>query len=191
MQFRTATILLLCALVPSFTSCGSSTGPEGQEPDGPPWEYPDSAYKVIENLEYAYETMDLELYMSCFRYDFEFTGCVQPEPTTWGYVTEGLVHDCMFDIVYDVDLAFEGSGESPWSGDSTGESLELERIFDLNVYMDEYSGFRASGQEIFICRPDGDGTWYVWKWFDYSDTKERMTWCGIKQQFMGDRPGVR
>jgi hypothetical protein len=182
MQSSARTLLPAGVVAALLAACEPSTGPGYY---GPPWENPDSAYKVIENLEYAYDTMDLELYMSCFRDDFEFHLLeVSWPPESWGFDTEESAHQSMFGTVYDIDLAFEGGGESPWSGDSTGESWELERTFDLSVYMDEYTGFRASGQEVFICRPDGDGTWYVWEWFDLSDTKERTTWGDIKKAFL-------
>lgn len=145
-------------------------------PAGPPWQDPDSAWKVIENLELAYRTMDIELYMSCFREDFEFTyyDFTIPEPWTisWGYDTEEEIHLNMFTSVPCIDLEFSGDHQIPWTGDSTGASLQLTRTFDLKLYDDSThtSGIRATGDAIFICRDDSSGIWYVWLWYDQSDT---------------------
>jgi len=174
-------------------ACSSTTDPGLSEQEWPPWVPPDSAWKVVENLEYAYNTMDLDLYMSCFRDDFEFhlLECgwpPPPPPEPWGYSTEEAIHDSMFGYVNDIDLTFSGSAEWLWSGDSTGQSWELQRMFDLKVYYSipgsPYEGYQASGTTLFICRCDDNGDWYIWMWFDQSETKERMTWGDIKSLFL-------
>ena len=51
-------------------------------------------------------------------------------------------------------------------------SLQLDRTFDLKVYTDEAQsqGYHASGSALFICREDSTGEWYIWQWWDQSDT---------------------
>ncbi len=169
------------------------TGPDSSAPPSAPWDPVDSAWKVIENLEYAYNTMDIDLYMSCFREDFEFHlpwynphGCPAKQDSFWGYALEEQFHQNMFAVVHAIDLVIIGSQESPWTGDSTGMSLQLPRTFDLKVYLDEAhtEGLRASGSALFICRQDTtDDQWYVWQWWDLSDTKERVTWGILKTMF--------
>lgn len=171
------------------------TGPENSVPPGAPWEPVDSAWKVIDNLEYAYNTMDIGLYMSCFREDFEFHplelqypphGNFAKEDTFWGYGLEEQLHLNMFANVYLIELTIDGTQESPWPGDTTGQSYQLCRNFDLKVYYDEAQsmGCRASGSALFICRKDTqDDEWYVWHWWDLSDTKEYCTWADIKALF--------
>lgn len=175
----TAVLLSLACLI----------GPSNTTPPGPPWEPVDSAWKVIENLEYAYNTMDIDLYMSCFREDFEFH-LLEWNPTKqdsfWGYAVEEQFHQNMFAVVHSIELVISGSQESPWTGDSTGQSYQLPRTFDLKVYLDELhtEGYRASGSALFICRPDTtDDQWYVWQWWDLSDTKENVTWATLKAMF--------
>lgn len=172
-QFRIIIPLIISLVIGS----GCISGPDSPVTPAPtPWEDPDSAWKVIENLELAYITMDLELYMSCFREDFEFTyfDFTLPEPWTisWGYDTEEEKHQNMFTSVPDIDLVLTGDFQSPWTGDSTGASLQLTRTFDLKLYDDstQTSGIRATGQALFICRQDSAGIWYVWLWYDQSDT---------------------
>ena len=61
-------------------------------------------------------------------------------------------------------------------------------MFDLKIYYSipgsPYEGYQASGSALFICRPDLNDDWYIWMWFDQSETKERMTWADIKSLFL-------
>jgi hypothetical protein len=141
----------------------------------------DSAWKVLKNLEYAYVSRDLTHYTDCFRSDFEFhllevdwddydgDGYIDEY---WGQDLEEEFHQIMFSSVTAIELTLTGTQESPWSGDSTGQALQLPRTFDLKVYTDgaHTTGYRAAGSALFICRPDSTGEWYVWQWWDYSDT---------------------
>ncbi len=141
----------------------------------------DSAWKVLKNLEYAYISRDLDHYTDCFREDFEFhllevdfddydgDGILDE---FWGKSLEEEFHEVMFTQVTAIELTLTGTQESPWSGDSTGVALALPRTFDLKVYTDgaHTTGYRASGSALFICRPDTTGEWYVWQWWDQSDT---------------------
>jgi hypothetical protein len=183
---RRKTFGLVSAIVSAVlisAACTGTTGPEAITPQGPPWAPVDSAWKVIENLRYAYITMDVELYMSCFRDDFEFWSLYMQQDTCWGYEFEELCHQNMFNYAEIIELQFWGDAEYPWSGDSTGQSLALIRQFDLKVYLNPYSGYRGSGNAFFICKPDSSGEWYIWKWYDQSDTREATTWGTIKEQF--------
>lgn len=192
---RIKIIALVSAIISAIlitAACTSSDpiGPEVELPGGPPWADADSAWKVIENLRYAYITMDLELYMSCFRDDFEFWPLPVQQDTCWGYEFEEQCHQNMFDCVELIELQFWGDTEYSWTGDSTGQSLALVRQFDLKVYIDLSSGFYASGGALFICRPDSTGEWYVWKWYDqsggwhdHSEGREMNPWGVVKEVF--------
>ncbi|MCD4700528.1 MAG: hypothetical protein K8S24_01595 [Candidatus Aegiribacteria sp.] len=166
------------------------TGPDSSPPPSAPWDPVDSAWKVIENLEYAYNTMDIDLYMSCFREDFEFhllEWNSAKQDSFWGYALEEQIHLNMFASVPLIELAISGIQESPWTGDSTGQSYQLSRTFDLKVNTSLFpaQGYRASGSTLFICRPDTtDDQWYVWQWWDLSDNKENVTWATLKAMFL-------
>ena len=155
-----------------------------QNADPPPVQYHvpvDSAYKVLENLQYAYTSRDIGHYLDCFRDDFEFhlleidwddydgDGIIDDY---WGLDLEEEFHIMMFDNVSSIELSLSGTQQSPWTGDSTGLSLQLPRTFDLKVYTNaaHSEGYRASGSALFICREDSTGEWYIWKWWDISDT---------------------
>jgi hypothetical protein len=170
----------------ALSGCWNPFSPdEGDDPPPPTYyENCDSAWKVIENLEYAYIARDIDLYLSCFRDDFEFhllqvdwddyTGD-GIDDTWWGLDLEEQFHEAMFPAVVLIELNF-GSGVQwhPWSGDPTGESLEGIYSFDLKVYTDlsgpQPEGYRATGQARFICRPDSTGEYYIWQWWDQSET---------------------
>ena len=183
---KKSTVFLGIIIMFLLLACSSTTAPDPYVPPEP--QEPDSAWKVVWNLEYAYNSRDLNLYMSCFRDDFVFYPLV-PWPEPWDYSTEEAIHDSMFGYVDDIDLTFSGSAEWLWSGDSTGQSWELQRVFDLNVFYiipgSPSDSSRASGTAVFICRTDTTtGEWYIWKWFDWSETKGWMTWTGIKSLFL-------
>jgi len=163
--------------------CWNPFSPDTGE-DPPPQQYHnpvDSAYKVLENLEYAYISRDITHYIGCFRDDFEFhlqeidwddyngDGIID---TYWGIDLEEDFHILMFENVASIELTLAGTQQSPWTGDSTGLSYQLPRTFDLKVYTDEAqsSGYIASGSALFICRPDSTGEWYIWQWWDQSNT---------------------
>ncbi len=166
------------------SGCWNPFSPD-TNPDPPPPQYHvpvDSAYKVLENLEYAYISRDIGHYLACFRDDFEFhlqeidwddydgDGTVD---TYWGLDLEEQFHILMFNNVSSISLTLSGTQQSIWTGDSTGLSLQLPRTFDLKVYTNEAQseGYRASGSALFICREDSStGEWYIWQWWDLSDT---------------------
>ena len=155
----------------------------GGEP--PPVQYHspvDSAYKVLENLEYAYISRDIGHYLACFRDDFEFhllevdwndyndDGTID---TYWGLDLEEQYHINMFNStnVTSIDLNLSGTQQSVWTGDPTGQSYQLQRTFELKVFTTISPGYIATGSALFICRPDTTtGEWYIWQWWDLSDT---------------------
>ncbi len=177
--------LIVSAVITAIivSGCWNPFSPDS-EPGPPPVQYHvpvDSAYKALENLQFAYISRDIGHYLACFRDDFEFhlqeidwddyngDGVIDEY---WGLDLEEDFHISMFNSsnVTTIDLTLSGISEYPWSGDSTGLSLQLDRTFDLKVYTIE-GGYRASGTALFICREDtSSGEWYIWQWWDLSDT---------------------
>jgi hypothetical protein len=164
-----------------LSGCWNPFSPDEGVSEGFQYHNPcDSAYKVLENLEYAYIARDIDHYLDCFRDDFEFhllevdwddydgDGLIDEY---WGLDLEEAFHEVMFSNVSSIELTLSGTSQSPWTGDSTGQSLQLTRTFDLKVYTSEDppEGYRASGDALFICRPDSTGEWYIWQWWDQSD----------------------
>ena len=179
-------ILAAAACALALSGCWNPFDPD--EGDDPPpsvyYDFCDSAWKCVANLEYAYTARDIDLYLACFRDDFEFH-LLQVDwddyngdgidDTYWGLDLEEQFHEAMFPAVVLIELSF-GSGVQwqPWSGDPTGQSLQGIYNFDLKVYTDisgpQPEGYRATGQAKFICRPDSTGEYYIWQWWDQSET---------------------
>lgn len=174
-------IALGLSLSLALSGCWNPFSPESTPGESFQYYNPcDSAYKVLKNLEYAYVSRDIDHYLDCFRDDFEFhlleidwddyngDGIIDEY---WGLDLEEAFHEVMFGNVSSIELTLSGTSQSPWTGDSTGQSLQLTRTFDLKVYTSEDppEGYRASGEALFICRPDSTGEWYIWQWWDQSD----------------------
>jgi hypothetical protein len=173
---------LILVLTLTIAACSSSTGPGSSTPE------PDSASWVIDSLELAYVTRNLDLYMSCFRADFVFHLAYSSQPpVSWGYDTEEEYHENMFTYVDSIELEFWGDDEFCWSGDPTGQSYVLLRDFDLKVYYSIPGSLsvssEAAGSVDFICRTDANNEWYVWQWYDMSEVKWPLTWTDIKRLF--------
>ena len=163
------------------SGCWNPFSPDTEESEGIQYHNPvDSAYKVLENLEYAYISRDIGHYLACFRDDFEFHLLeidwfdVNGDGTIdeyWGLDMEEEFHISMFNStnVTTIDLTINGTSQYPWTGDSTGQAQQLDRTFNLKVYTIN-GGFMASGSALFICREDSTGEWYIWQWWDLSDT---------------------
>lgn len=175
------TAVVMAALIPVL-SCSSPT----EDPIWTPQYHSpaDSAWKVIENLEYAYMFRDIDHYSDCFRDDLEFVFLQEGDTVSWGMDTEMAVHGLMFENVAGIELTLSGTSQSPWAGDSTGLSLQLPRNFDLKIYTDgdQPQGYRASGVAVFVCREDSTGQWYVWKWYDTPG--EWGGWGELKAMFL-------
>ncbi len=166
---RTLTALLITLL--TIAACSSSTGPGAQ---GPPWIPPDSAYKVVENLEYAWCTQDIELVATslddAFEHrlleedwdDYNGDGIID---TYWDKYLELEFTEGTFNAADSIYMDISGTSEWPWSEDSSGQSLELQRSVYLEVHYPDTVGI-SSEAVVFICRPNQDGTWFIWLWID-------------------------
>lgn len=176
--------MLVSAIIAAIivAGCWNPFSPDTGDPSPVQYYTPvDSAWKVLKNLEYAYISRDIDHYLACFRGDFEFhlleidwadyTGNGEIDEF-WGIDTEEEFHILMFNAVSAIELTLSGTTEYPWTGDTLQTSYALPRTFDLKVYTDgaHTTGFRASGEALFVCREDSTGEWYVWQWWDQSET---------------------
>ncbi len=174
--------MLVSAIIAAIivTGCWNPFSPDTGEPSPVQYYSPvDSAWKVLKNLEYSYISKDVNHYLACFRDDFEFhllevdfydydgDGVLDEY---WGIDSEEEYHIAMFNSVSSIELTLSGTTEYPWTGDTLLTSYALPRTFDLKVYTVGVEGFCASGSALFVCRPDSTGEWYVWQWWDQSDT---------------------
>lgn len=174
--------VLGAVLTVSAAGCWNPFAPD-KDPDPSEsqyYDFCDSAYKVIANLRYAYMSRDIDLYMTCFREDFEFH-LLQVDwadydgdsiqDTYWGLDLEEAFNENVFDNSVNIELTFLGNTEIDWSGAPPEmECLELPRSFDLYVYTNSggTTGYHAQGTARFICRPDSTGEYYIYRWYDES-----------------------
>ncbi|MCK5130918.1 MAG: hypothetical protein KAR40_02055 [Candidatus Sabulitectum sp.] len=145
----------------------------------------DTPVKLLENFVLAYQTKNTDAYMECLHDEFEFmllevdwddyTGNGEIDES-WGRDLEELYTGNMFasDDAENIELTLEGNSETIWFGDSTGVTLQLVRSFELKVYFwneeGEIDGYRAAGQALFLCKPNADGDYQIWRWEDQSQT---------------------
>jgi hypothetical protein len=168
-------LVLACHILLLLCSCGSDA--TGVALPVLPHDPVDAAWKAVENLEYAYNTQDIDLVVATLDSDFmhhldeedwadyDGDGIID---TYWGPDLEEEFTEGMFDAADLVEMTLTGEDEWPWSGDSTGQSMELPRTFDLKVYCyvgGQYEGSQISGTAIFVCRPDLDDEWRIWQLF--------------------------
>ena len=183
MTKRIKAISISCLAIVLISACWNPFAPDTTPGEEYQYYKPcDSAYKVLKNLEYAYLSRDIDHYLACFRDDFEFhlLECDYydydgdgVDDTFWGLDLEEEFHVAMFNTVCSIELVLSGTSQQPWTGDPQGIAQQLQRTFDLKVYLDASgtTGYRAAGSATFICRPDSTtGEWYVYMWFDNSDT---------------------
>ena len=130
---------------------------------------PDSAWKVLENLQTAYAKLDIDGYLACLGEDFEFvyvemdtTG--ERVETRWGMDEEEEFHRTMFDQVEWIDFTLTGDGSEPRPGTVQG-SMAMERDFKLEIAAEE-DHYETEGELLFVCRPDSAGRWTIVQWWD-------------------------
>lgn len=132
---------------------------------------PDSAWKVLENLQTAYAMMDIDGFLACLDEDLEFV-LFYPDSATgetvesrWGRDVEEEFHRALFDEAENIEftLLAEDPGSIPEAG-SDG-SLKLERGYSLQITT-EGDFYSTSGRLVFVCRPDTSGDWTITEWWD-------------------------
>lgn len=167
----------------SLGSAGCIFSPPVDDPDKDVFQTADSPEKLLENFVLSYESRNIDGYLSCIHDEFEFIllevdwadydgdGIIDH---SWGRDIEENFTAGMFqsDSAEVIELILNGTGNTQWYGDPTGETRQLTRSFELKVYFWEGGsqvGFRAQGDAIFLCRPDGNGIYTIWQWTDLSE----------------------
>jgi len=156
------------------------------EPDEP---YSRSTEEVIEQFTEAYNSRNLENYADCLSQDFVFRVHILewwgPSPSypdsEWNLATELLYTEDLFAAPESIALEMEILSIEPYPLDTS--YVEVDCQFDLKVYLDEMSGYRAAGEATFITEETSEGVWSISRWQDFSDVKERCTWSMIKYIF--------
>ncbi|HPJ28637.1 MAG TPA: hypothetical protein PLM22_06850 [Candidatus Sabulitectum sp.] len=138
---------------------------------------------LMENFVLSYETRNTDEYLHCLHDDFEFIllevdwadyngdGIIDQ---SWGRDKEEEFTTGMFNSpeAQVIELMLNGTSNTEYYGDPTGATRQLVRSFELKVYFVEDGvqvGHRASGEAIFLCRPDENGEYRIWQWTDLSE----------------------
>jgi len=138
---------------------------------------------LMENFVLSYETRNTDEYLHCLHDDFEFIllevdwadyngdGIIDQ---SWGRDKEEEFTTGMFNSpeAQVIELMLNGTSNTEYYGDPTGATRQLVRSFELKVYFVEDGvqvGHRASGEAIFLCRPDQNGEYRIWQWTDLSE----------------------
>jgi len=136
-------MILIGSFVAVIAGCGSDA--TGIYPPVLPHSPVNAAWKAVENLEYAYITMDLDLVEATLDPDFFH----HLDEEDWGdYNGDGIIDtywrmdmemwwfEDLFDTANEIDMTFSGEDEYPWEEDSTGQSLALPRTFCVMVWFE-------------------------------------------------------
>lgn len=106
---------------------------------------------IIQILQISYVNRNLPCYLDCFESDFVFyTALVWPYPnpdTCWYLDEESTLTAVLFENAFMIELELKDAETLPWHDDST--ALGMTCSFDLRVYLDQSSGYRATGEAVF------------------------------------------
>lgn len=168
-------IILIGLFMAGIAGCGSDA--TGIYPPVLPHSPVNAAWKAVENLEYAYITMDLELVEVTLDPDFfhhldeedwaDYNGDGIIDEG-WGLDLELEWFENLFETADAIDMGFYGDEEYTWEEDSTGQSMALPRTFCVKVWFEigaPYQGSQCSGNVLYVCRPDSNGEWRIWHKF--------------------------
>jgi hypothetical protein len=167
-RLKPPVLILLPALAAALAGCGTNS----QEITIEPWE------TLLHDLETAWETENISLMEDCFREDFEHhlleanwddyngDGIID---SLWGLEYELELAQTTFDLADSIHFQLTGGNSYEWTGDSTGQTMAMPRIMDREVFSQGGSAVETI-ESLFLCRPDDQGDWYIWQWWDLSET---------------------
>jgi len=156
--------LIFMSLLLIISGCGSGS----QEIIIEQWEI------LLADLEYAWNAMDYCALEKCFQDDFMHH--LQEEDWAdysgdgiideyWGLEIELDFTEYLFAQADSIIFSLSGGESSIWSGDSTGQSTQMPRILTREIYFPTDTTLEMR-PVILICKPDTQGEWYIWQWFD-------------------------
>lgn len=138
-----------------------------------PYNPVDEGWKAVENFRYAMESQDIDLLEETLGEEF---GLALMEEDWDDYDGDGIVDttlnetvfiqtiSILFDSYEVIELNLEGSGETVWPGDPSGETMQYQRSYDIKAWSwvgGQQEGWRRQGDTSFLCRADGTGIWHV------------------------------
>jgi hypothetical protein len=175
----------LITLLLAGSACLFSPSSSGRTQTSDYYSPVDTPEKLLANFKLAYQTKNIDAYMACLHSEFEF----KLLETDWNdYTGDGVIDKSWGRDIEEsytgkmfasskaevIELTLDGNTQTIWYGDSTGTTLQLVRSFDLKVYYHDHTGevqgSHALGDAVFLCKPDADGNYLIWRWEDQSET---------------------
>jgi len=184
MGWRAVAVAALCVAVAAFyTGCENPFNPTvGMSFDDEAGEAfdPTTPQRVLDNLVVAYQEMDIDRYMACldtndftFKFDpsepglealLDAQGIVNNE---WYRTEEWLATQALFAEVRGVNgsisVALTGAPPHQWSGDPSGNTVEIQRAYQLEVRPFQTD---VAGTAFFRLRQNEYGNWVIVEWQD-------------------------
>ncbi len=163
-----------------------------REPEPPgsgmSWIEPDSAYKVLRNMEFSYQYFMLDNYMECFdsaNFEFYADESLLNGPHAylyrdWDYNKEKMQTEILFS-------SYLKPQSPPFlliirdSIQEFGDSARLFARYRLVVELRDSRELEARGSSIFLAVKDASsGLWSISRWWDIKTTPSTLSWAEIK-----------
>jgi hypothetical protein len=161
---------------------------EDPSPGGGDWVFPDSAYKVLDNLTSAVNAFNLVNYLSCLdTVDFEFVAdeALRSGPTghlymDWGYDREQEATDELFSALdYGAQVPiFLLIFYSP--ADSGPSTYRYTASYELSVSFSDGRAVFAAGSSDFHLNRNPSGLWSLERWMDFRMDSLTPSWAEVK-----------
>jgi hypothetical protein len=170
--------LIAVAITMAMAGAGCIFGATETPPTGEVRE-PTTPENVIYNLEFSYNTRDIQLYKQCLSDNFTFyfnasdvgtdvNGYVIP--SSWGYEDDWTSADNMFKNAYEITMELpEGDVGEPSPSDTTYTATNIS--ISLLVMVDADNGFIANKGTLeftFVKDPDNPNYWVIKDWRDFT-----------------------
>lgn len=156
-----------------FAVAAACSSPEGIITPVLPHDPVDEAWKAIDNYEYSFNTKDLALLEETLDQSLVF---LLDEEDWDDYNGDGIIETCFQEEYYlqtvslvfnqyeIIELVLNGSSESPWPGDPSGETLLFDRSYSMKAHNwvgGQQEGWLRVGDVVFLAAPDSAGVWRI------------------------------
>jgi hypothetical protein len=161
---------------------------EDPSPGGGDWQFPDSAYKVLENLRTAVNTFNLVNYLASLdSADFEFVADegLRSGPNghlylDWGYDREREMVDELFSSLDFGQLTPIFLSLQYTAGDSGPITFRYSGAYELSVSFADGNAVFAAGSSDFHLIRGPSGLWSLNQWLDFKRDTLTLSFAEVK-----------
>ena len=165
---------------------------EGEEPSpgGGDWQFPDSAHKVLENLETAVNTFNMVNYLSCLdSADFEFLADEALRLGPNGYLYQNWDYDKEQELVNELFNSLDYGQQTPifldlqfTAGDSGPVTYRYSAAYEISVSFADGNAIFAAGSSDFHVTRLASGLWFLSQWLDFKRDTLTLSFAEVKVQ---------